>query len=320
MRAGFTTKEEAASDRMQMFDDAIQPEEAGDLGLFASPAGRSDDPSDNDLQRSNGYVRIALGGSKNGTHLIDLLQRSPVRVMFPKVDGGAIREVVLANTAGGIAGGDRLETDVAALPNASFAVTSQAAEKIYRALDKPARIETKLNVCKAAKLAWLPQETIVFDRARLSRETQIDLVSGAEMIALEWLVMGRAAHGEEMSSGHIADHWRVRKDNRLIWADCFRVGDDVFPHLGRSALLSDCKAIGTLVYFGPYAYSGLERLRSVISSLECRCAATSVGGLTIMRFAAAHSSGLKIALRSVLQQFNREHGGAPFGVPKMWSC
>jgi urease accessory protein len=132
--------------------------------------------------------------------------------------------------------------------------------------------------------------------------------------------MGRAAHGEEMASGHIADHWRVRKDNRLIWADCFRVGNDVFPHLNRSALLSDCKAIGTLIYFGPYAHSGLGHLRDAISSLECRCAMTSVGGLTIMRFAAAYSSGLKLALRSVLRQFNRELGPGPFRVPKMWSC
>src|SRR5579859_2077281 len=139
---------------MQMFDHTIPSDEADDLDLFSSRGGRSDGPSDNDLQRSSGYARIILGGSKNGTHLIDLLQRSPIRVMFPRVGGSAIEEVVLANTAGGIAGGDRLETDVTALPNTSVVVTSQAAEKIYRALKEPARIETKLKVSKAAKLAW----------------------------------------------------------------------------------------------------------------------------------------------------------------------
>jgi hypothetical protein len=79
-----------------------------------------------------------------------------------------------------------------------------------------------LKACEAAKLAWLPQETIVFNWGRLSRETEIEVSSGAELLALEWLVLGRAAHGEEMVGGHIADSWRVKKDGRLIWADSFR--------------------------------------------------------------------------------------------------
>jgi hypothetical protein len=79
-----------------------------------------------------------------------------------------------------------------------------------------------LKACEAAKLAWLPQETIVFNWGRLSRETEIKVSSGAELLALEWLVLGRAAHGEEMVGGHIADSWRVKKDGRLIWADSFR--------------------------------------------------------------------------------------------------
>src|ERR1700756_1217173 len=98
--------------------------------------------------------------------------------MFPRTAGGAVEEAVLINTAGGIAGGDRLETGVTALANSSIAVTSQAAEKVYRALNEPARITTRLRACEAAKLAWLPQETIVFNWARLSRETEIDLSSG----------------------------------------------------------------------------------------------------------------------------------------------
>jgi urease accessory protein len=202
---------------------------------------------------------------------------------------------------------------------ASIAVTSQAAEKVYRALNEPARIATKLQACEAARLAWLPQETIVFNWARLSRETEIELSSGTELLALEWLVLGRAAHGEEMVGGHLTDSWRVKKDGRLIWADCFRATDEIFPQLNRKALLSNCKAVGTLIYFGPYLDARLERWRDLARSLECHCAATSVGGLIIVRFAATVSSDLRLALRSFLQQLSRELGG-PFRVPKMWSC
>jgi urease accessory protein len=173
---------------------------------------------------------------------------------------------------------------------------------------------------EAAKLAWLPQETIVFNSARVSRETEIELSSGAELLALEWLVLGRAAHGEKMVGGHITDSWRVKKDGRLIWADSLRVTDEMFPHLYRKALLSNCKAIATLIYFGPCLDRQLEFLRDIAPYLGCHCAATSVSGLIIVRFAAEVSSDLRQALRSFLQQFSRELEPGPFRVPKMWSC
>ena len=86
-----------------------------------------------------------------------------------------MEEAVLINTAGGVAGGDRLELCVTALPGASIAVTSQAAEKVYRALNEPARVATRLKARESARLAWLPQETIVFNWARLHRTTEIEL-------------------------------------------------------------------------------------------------------------------------------------------------
>jgi urease accessory protein len=231
-----------------------------------------------------------------------------------------MKEAVLVNTAGGIAGGDRLEYAVTTLANASMAVTSQAAEKVYRALSEPAQIVTKLKAWEAAKLAWLPQETIVFNWARLSRETELDLSTGAELLALEWIVLGRAARGEAMLGGSITDSWRVKKDGRLIWADSFRATDDILPHLHRKALLSNCKALATLIYFGPRTEERLEFLRDIAPSLGCQCAATSVAGLIVVRFAASAALELRLALRSFLQQFGRELGPGPFRVPKMWSC
>jgi urease accessory protein len=277
-------------------------------------------PSDYDLQRADGSSRIVLSGSENGTRIKELFQRSPLRIMFPRTVAGTVEEAVLVNTAGGIAGGDRLECGVTALANASIAVTSQAAEKVYRALDAPARIATRLKVCEAAKVAWLPQETILFNWGRLSRTMEIELSDGAELLALEWLVLGRTAHGEEITGGHIADSWRVKRDGRLIWADSFRATDETFPHLHKKALLSDCKAFGTLVYFGSHLDARLEFLRDIAPSRGCYCSMTSVSGLIIARFAARTSFELRLTLRGFLQQFSAEFGGHPFGVPKMWSC
>jgi urease accessory protein len=288
-----------------------------DLGTFGVRGGNA---SDVDLERANGAGRIVLTGSSTGTRIVEVYQKFPINLMFPRTGDDLVKEAVIINSSGGIAGGDQLEIEVVALNDASVAVTTQAAEKVYRALDRPARVGTRLKACSTAKLAWLPQETIVFDQARIRRQTEIDLCSGAELIALEWLVLGRAARGEEVVSGHISDSWRVKRDGHLIWADGFRVSDEVFAQLHRRALLSNWKAVGTLIYFGPDLDARLRTLREIAASLDCHCAATIVGAIIIVRVAAAVSSDLRRGLRSLLEQFSRELGPAPFGVPKMWSC
>src|SRR5262245_30721320 len=148
---------------------------------------------DKRLERAEGNCRIVVGGSAKDTRLMDLYQQSPIRVLFPRTGDDRVREAVLVNTSGGVAGGDRLESSVTAISGASIAVTTQAAEKIYRALDQPARISTKLHVGDEAKLAWLPQETILFNHARLRRRTEIEISPGSELLALECLVLGRTA-------------------------------------------------------------------------------------------------------------------------------
>lgn len=275
---------------------------------------------DRDLQRADGYGRIVLTGSANGTRIEDVFERSPIRMMFPRTGHCGVEEAVIINTAGGVAGGDRLELSVSALPDASIAVSSQAAEKVYRALNEPARIATRLKAHESARLAWLPQETIVFNRARFHRTTEVELFSGAELLALEWLVLGRAARGEIVDGGSITDSWRVKSNDRLIWADTFRIDDETFAHLNRKALLSNCSAFATLIYFGPDLGKRVEFLRDVFPSLECNCAVTLVAGLVVTRFAAKQSSDLKLALRSLLQQIEPELGSGPFRIPKMWLC
>ena len=299
----------------------MSPLDITDLSILSRPADVCGDPvSDKGLQRADGYGRLALSGSEDGTRIEDVFERSPIRIMFPRTGSRPVEEAVIINTGGGVAGGDRLECSVAALPGASIAVTSQAAEKVYRALYEPAHVVTRLKAHRSAKLAWLPQETIVFNFARLQRTTEIELFAGAELLALEWLVLGRAAHGEVVVGGNIIDSWRVTRDGRLVWADTFRISDEIFVRLHRKALLSNFNSIATLVYFGPDLDRRLEVLREILSSLECNCAVTPVAGLIVARFAGKQSCYLKLALRSFLQQFETEVGSGPIRVPKMWSC
>jgi hypothetical protein len=91
---------------------------------------------DNHLQRAEGCGRMVLGSAQSGARIVELFQRSPIRILFPRVGDGALEEAVLINTAGGIAGGDRLESSVTALAKASTGRSRSAATTISR---KPTR-------------------------------------------------------------------------------------------------------------------------------------------------------------------------------------
>jgi len=306
--------------KLLMPDNTSVAHPTEDTNVIETPAQHRDDSSDKDLQRAEAACRVVVGGSSKGTRIIDVYQQSPVRVLFPKTGDDWAQEAVLVNTSGGVAGGDRLQLSVTALCGASIAVTTQAAEKIYRALNESAYITTQLNVDNAAKLAWLPQETIVFNHARLRRRMQIEISPGSELLALECLVLGRAARGETLSAGTIVDTWQVRKHGRLQWGDTFRLTDEVFAHISRKALLWDSTALATLLYFGSNLEEILQLIRAQAVSFDCQCGATLVGGMIVARLAARSSFELKGALRNVLQKLSEEHAPGPFRVPKMWSC
>src|ERR1700745_1850398 len=128
-----------------MFDVKSSCDLTDELSSSGTPDVSKDRPSDRDLQRADGCGRIVLSASETGNRIEDVFERSPIRIMFPRTEHCRVEEAVIINTGGGVAGGDRLECSVTALPQASIAVTSQAAEKVYRALHDPARVSTRLK-------------------------------------------------------------------------------------------------------------------------------------------------------------------------------
>ena len=248
---------------------------------------------DAELERVDGAARVTFA-----PELAELYQRSPCRVLMPRVDGKAGGEIVLVNTAGGIAGGDRLSFDVRATRGAQSVFTTQAAEKIYRALDAAAHIETRIVAADGAHLDWLPQETIVFDGGRLERSIEISLSLDARVLALEALVLGRAAHGETLSRGAIRDRWRIVRDGRLIWADDFRLDGDIAAQIRRPSLLDGARAIATTVYAAPDAAVRLDPAREALTGTNA--GATVIDNLLIARMAATDAAEMRKTIQRLL--------------------
>src|SRR5436190_12137720 len=109
-------------------------------------------------------VHAADGDSRRGR----LHESGSLRVRFPSPELPGL-SAVFVNTAGGVAGGDRFAIDIAAGEGAALTVTTAAAEKVYRSHGPAAELSIALKAAANAQLAWLPQETILFDQARVER-------------------------------------------------------------------------------------------------------------------------------------------------------
>ena len=276
--------------------------------------------SDVGMQRSRGAARVALRAAGGRVNVADLYQKSPCKVLMPRVDGRDRAEIVFINTSGGIAGGDELDYGVRVDGPASTLVTTQASEKIYGAIDRDARLTMSLSVGDGATLEWLPQQTIAFDGARLRRQTTIDVTATSRLLALDWLVMGRHARGETMKRGALRDNWRVRRDGRLVWADAIRLTGDLDRLGGRRASLGGNRAFATLLYVAPDAAERLDLARDLAADCGCEAGATLVSGLMVARFLAGDGLALHRSMSFFLENFRGGLAGLAPWPPRLWTC
>ncbi len=267
------------------------------------------------LERARGSARLALSRNETGTGVSDLYQSGCAKLLLPQTAPGALREAVLINTAGGLTDGDRLSQEVLWHEGAEGLVTTQAAERIYRSRHAPAEIHTRLSVGAEALAFWLPQETILFNGARLTRKTEVEVDPKGRLIACESLIFGRTAMGEEVTEGSITDSWRIRSSGRLIFADTFRLEEEIAETLKRPAVAKGAKALATLLYVGPDAEEKLQPFRELAAGQE-RSASSCLKGLVVTRVLADSGAELRqslVALLAVLLD-------GPDRLPRVWSC
>jgi urease accessory protein len=266
------------------------------------------------LPRTEGSVRLAFAPSAAGTALAGLHQSGAARVRFPKPPAAGTTEAVLLNTAGGLTGGDRIDIEVALAARCRATVTSASAEKIYRSLEGDTELRIRLDLGERACLAWLPQPTILFDRARLDRRTEVALATGATLLAAEILIFGRAAMGEDVHRGFCRDRWRVRRDGRLVFADTFRADGPIADILDRGATLDGARAAAMLLYAAPDAAVRLEQARALLQGAASVAGASTWNGLLVVRALARDGRTLQNDLEPLITGLS----GAP--LPRVWQC
>jgi urease accessory protein len=263
------------------------------------------------LQRARGGAHVALRGADGAVRLERLSEQGAAKIRL--TSAGPARDVVMVNTAGGLAEGDRLDWSLELDGGARVTATTQACEKVYRSLagGEPARTTARLRIGEGCRLDWLPQEAILFDRARLSRTLEADISADGELLAVEAVILGRRAMGEAVSEASLTDRWRVRRSGRLIFAEELSLAGPVGQLAARPALLGGAGAYASVLLVADDAAEWLEAVRSLLPDTA---GASAFEGKLFCRLLARDGFHLRHALIPLLTLLR---GGS--ALPRLWT-
>jgi urease accessory protein len=261
--------------------------------------------------RAIGRVTLEVAASGGVTRRARVREEGSLRVRCPGPPAPEL-EAVIVNTAGGVAGGDHFALDVNVAPGARLVVTTAAAEKVYRTLGPAATIEVRLAVGAGGTLAWLPQETILFDRSRLMRSIEIDLAADARLLLAEAIVFGRSGMGERVTESTLFDRWRVRRDGTLVHAEALRLDGNVADKLSAPAIANGGVALAT-VLVAPGDDAVTTVVRALGEKYRGEVGASAWNGLAVVRLCASDGAALRHDLVAVMTALR----GAM--LPRLWS-
>jgi urease accessory protein len=260
--------------------------------------------------RAVGSIALTVRKSGGITQRSVVREEGSLRVRCPGPRTAEL-EAVIVNTAGGMAGGDRFNLDVAVEPKARLVVTTAAAEKVYRTIEPAATIDVKLAVGAGGTLAWLPQETILFDRSRLRRSIEIDLAEDARLVLAEAIVFGRSGMGETVDASTLFDRWRVRRNGRLIHAEAMRLDGAMAAKLAEPAVAKGGVAVATVLVV-PGDDGIAASVRALGENFRGEVGVSAWNGLAIVRLCAADGAALRHDLVAVLAVLRGT------SLPRLW--
>jgi urease accessory protein len=261
--------------------------------------------------RATGRIALSVTATSGQSRRARVHEAGSLRVRFPNAADAAQLEAVMVNTAGGMAGGDRFDIEVEVGAGARLSLTSAAAEKVYRSLGPDTQVSVKLAAGPGAALAWLPQETILFDQARLRRTIDLDLAPDASVLLAEAIVFGRSAMGETVACGHVFDRWRVRVGGELVFAETTRLDGEIAQRLSETAVAADGAAIASVLKL-PGDEAAAAAIRAMQKDLVGDVGVSAWNGLALARLVAPDGAALRHDLIAVITTWG---GGM---LPRLW--
>lgn len=262
-------------------------------------------------------ARLQLGFTRavHKTVLSERHHQGPLTVQRPFYADDGLCHVYLLHPPGGMVAGDSLAIDVTLAAGSEALLTTPAAGKCYRSSDaRVARQAVTLTVADRAALEWLPQETIVYDGARLEADMRIELGDAASFIAWDIAVFGRPAAGEVFEHGFVQAGWRIYKAGRPLHTERMRF--DAAAVQARWGL-QGCPVCGSL-FAAPVSEQALARVRALIGEAPGR-GVTLIDDMLVCRAIDQRADRLRAFLQTVWAVLRPDVLQRSESPPRIWA-
>lgn len=238
----------------------------------------------------------------------------PLTVQRPFYPEKGICHVYLLHPPGGVVAGDRIKITIMTDDQAQALITTPAAGKFYRSAGKTASQTVLLKVAENASLEWLPQETLIFDGAKVDSSFSIDLANNAAFIGWEILVLGRPAANEGFTNGQANLNWKIMNGEKLLYQERLHLNAQAFT---ANWGLQKQASLGTLFAF-PVTVQQLNLVQDLIADHQGR-GVTLLDDLLVCRAIEQRADKLRVFFEQVRDLLRVDLIGQKTCNPRIWA-
>jgi len=234
--------------------------------MSPDPEGRRDERLPAVVGR-HARLELAFVYRKGRTVLAEAYAEPPFRVGRWFVEGDGVH-MILASSAPGAFGDDRLQQSVRVGCGARVRLTSQAAMQVHPSPDgATAHLRSSYRVEDGAHLHCDWQPLIPFEDARIDQRIDIDTAGSGYLYWSDALMCGRQARGERWAFASLAHEIAVSRDGSLEYLERYRIDPSELV-VSRPWAAGDASYLGTTLMTGrPIEPIVVERLHMELGRL-----------------------------------------------------
>jgi urease accessory protein len=243
-----------------------------------------------------------------------------LKALYP--EGEQICHAVIVHPPGGIVAGDELAVDITVADGGHLLVTTPGTQKWYRSLGRSASANTELQVDAASALEWLPQESMVFDRAQIEQRLSVRVAEDGRFFGWEILCLGRTTRNERFTQGSVRQRLEIIRDDALVWCENTLLrGDD--PLLSSVLGLQHMPVVATAwIAFPPNECLEdvlLAKVRAALDTEPLAAASRPAPGLIVIKVVGTSAEPIRQLLSQVWSTIREAVFGVAPATPRIWS-
>lgn len=199
-----------------------------------------------------GKLEMAFEPRRGLTRLVHVYQQPPLKASRELyADNKSTATVFIMESSGGMVAGDKNDISVKLAPESQVKLKQQSALKIYPShTGELCTQEITVDIAEGARLEWLPEVTIPYERAKFQVNTTIRMTASSTLIWGEIIAPGREMRGEIFDYQSFQSKYKLYVEESLIAFDSFHFKPQEM-YLSTVGLLEKALYIGSLWIVSP---------------------------------------------------------------------